>query len=444
MRRLCLFLAALSLLALWPSESLAASPTRIEVIKVEGAIDRPLLGYLNDRLDAAEEQGALVVLQIDTAGTLDEDGVAFAQRVADLDVPVIAWVGPAPARASGVGLLLLYASSLAGVSPGSQTGPLYPIDLAHPDDRPAALLDTIAGWIQARDKPTDVDWNDRPLTAAEARHRDIAQVAATSIPDLLDRIDGRTARTPDGPVVLQTRIATTEQEADEQGTVDIRFENLGPIDRVLHGVASPSMVYFLLVLALAALAFELTQPGFGFAGFAGLGMLVLGLYGLTVVPVSWPGLALLIGGIGLMVLDVRARKLGPPTVAGLLAFATGSVLAWRGMAAPMRISPWLIGGAVVASALYYGFALTVALQSRDRIVNAQRGLIGLVGEARGRLAPDGPVYVKGAMWRGRSTGQEIASGTAVRVRGVDGLVLRVEAEPGVGVADGAPAHPAGR
>ncbi len=431
MRRLSLVLALLSPLALWPLAAHAAAPTRVEVIKVEGAIDRPLLGYLNDRLDVAEEEGAVVVLQIDTAGTLDQDGVALAQRVADLNVPVIAWVGPAPARASGAGLLLMYASSLAGVSPGSQTGPLYPIDLAEPGERPAGLHDTISGWIQSRAKQTDIAWTDRPLTAAEARHREIAQVAATSIPDLLDVVDGRTVQTPAGPVVLRTHIATTEQEAN-QGTVDIRFENLGPVDRVLHGVASPSMVYFLLVLALAALAFELTQPGFGFAGFAGLGMLALGLYGLTVVPVSWPGLALLVGGIGLMVLDVRARKLGPLTAAGLVAFAVGSVLAWRGMAVPMRISPWLIGGAVVASALYYGFALTVAIQSRDRIVNAQRGLIGLVGEARGKLAPDGPVYVKGAVWRGRSTGDEIASGTAVRVRGVDGLVLRVEAEPRAG------------
>ena len=201
MRRLSLFLAACALLALWPRPAVAASPTVVEVIKVEGAIDRPLLGYLNDRLDAAEAEGAVVVLQIDTAGTLDEDGVALAQRVVELGVPVIAWVGPAPARASGAGLLLMYASSLAGVSPGSQTGPLYPIDLAHPDDRPAGLHDTIAGWIQVRDKQTDIDWIDRPLTAAEARHRDIAQVAATSIPDLLgphrrhDRADtGRPGR----------------------------------------------------------------------------------------------------------------------------------------------------------------------------------------------------------------------------------------------------------
>jgi membrane-bound ClpP family serine protease len=71
----------------------------------------------------------------------------------------------------------------------------------------------------------------------------------------------------------------------------------------------------------------------------------------------------------------------------------------------------------------------VAQQSHDRIVITLRGLIGLVGVARGRLAPEGPVYVKGAMWRGRSARGEIVQGTRVRVRGVDGLVLRVEAEP---------------
>jgi membrane-bound serine protease (ClpP class) len=189
------------------------------------------------------------------------------------------------------------------------------------------------------------------------------------------------------------------------------------------------MVYFLLVIGLAALAFEITQPGFGFAGFAGVGMLTLAAYGLWVVPPSILGIVLLLGGVGALTLDVRLRNLGVATVAGLLAFAGGSLLSWSDVAEAIRISPWLIGGAVVASLLYYGFALTVAIQSSDRIVNTQKGLIGLVGEARGKLAPDGPVYVKGAMWRGRTSGGPIAPGSQVRVRGVDGLVLRVEEEP---------------
>jgi membrane protein implicated in regulation of membrane protease activity len=54
-----------------------------------------------------------------------------------------------------------------------------------------------------------------------------------------------------------------------------------------------------------------------------------------------------------------------------------------------------------------------------------------VGAARGRLAPDGPVFVKGALWRGRTDGDPIEAGTSIRVRGVDGLVLRVTPETAV-------------
>jgi membrane-bound ClpP family serine protease len=138
---------------------------------------------------------------------------------------------------------------------------------------------------------------------------------------------------------------------------------------------------------------------------------------------------LLLLGIGLLMFDVRLRSLSWPTWIGLAAFGAGSVLAWHHVDHSIRINPWLIGGAVVASLLYYGFALTVALQSRDRIAGAQRGLIGLVGEARGRLAPDGAVFVKGALWRGRTNGAPIEVGTPIRVRSVEGLILQVEAEP---------------
>lgn len=438
MRRVALGAAVLATLsiAFGGASAAAADPTPVVVLRVEGAIDRPLLDYLDDRLTQAEADGAIVVLQLDTSGTLDQDGVALAQRVADLEVPVLAWVGPTPATGSGAGLLLMYASSLAGVAPGSQTGPLLPLDLLHPEDVPDDLEATIQGWLDERGKDTQLVRTEQPLPAADALELGIAEVAASSVTGFLDQVDGRTVDTPGGPVTLETRIATTEAQAGE-GTVALRFDNLGPIQRVAHAVATPSMVYFLLVLGLAALAFEITQPGFGFAGFAGVGMLALAGYGLWVVPPSILGMALLLGGIACMTLDVRLRRLGWLTALGLVAFGAGSVLAWSGVAGAIRISPWLIGGAVVASLLYYGFALTVAIQSRDRIVHTQRGLIGLTGEARGKLAPEGPVYVKGAMWRGRTSGGPIPPGTKVRVRGVDGLVLRVEAEPVEPAAAGA-------
>ena len=398
------------------AERAAAAPptTPVRVIEVKGPIDRPLLAFLEERLAEAERAGAIVVLQLNTPGMLGQDGLALADRVAHLEVPVLSWVGPVPAKASGGGLLLMLASSLAGVAPGSQTGPLRPVDVLRPEIGSADLRSRIEGWLALRGRPeVDLDALERPLAAREALAAKAAHVATYTVPEFLIAVDGMTVRTPAG--------------AGER-TVDIRFEEPGLIGRVLHAVATPSMVYVLLVLGLAAIAFELTQPGFGFAGFSGVALASLAGYGLTVAVPSWGGLGLLVLGIGLLVLDVRLRSLSWPTWVGLAAFGAGSILAWRHVDDSIAISPWLIAGAVLASLLYYGFALTVALQSRDRIVGTQRGLVGLVGEARGRLAPDGPVFVKGALWRGRTDGDPIEPGTPIRVRGVDGLILRVAPE----------------
>jgi membrane-bound serine protease (ClpP class) len=264
-----------------------------------------------------------------------------------------------------------------------------------------------------------------PIPAQEALEGNIAEVAALSVPQLLAEVDGMRVGTAAGEVVLATRIATTKAE----DPVNVRFTDIGPIDRVLHASASPTWTYVLLVLGLAALAFELTQPGLGFAGFAGVAMVGLATYGLIVVPFSWPGLGLLLLGIALMTLDLRLRSLGPLTWGGLLAFAAGSVLLFGGVADAIDVSPWLIGSFVVGAFLYWGFILTVAVKARERLTSRRSGLVGLTGETRGDLEPEGPVFVKGAMWRGRSADGPIPSGTRVRVRAVDGLILQVEPDP---------------
>jgi membrane-bound serine protease (ClpP class) len=426
LRAVPLVLLALALSPMGVARADGTTAHVVVIIKVSGALDRPNVAYLNDALDEAAGAGQTVVLQLDTAGTLDEDAVALARRVAASPVPVVSWVGPAPARASGAGLLLMYASGLAAVSPGSQTGPLYPLDLAHPDRAAPNLRSTIASWVSAAGKATDIAWRDRPLTAAEARHREIAQVTADSVPSLLTQIDGRTVHTSRGEQTLQTALATSPSDSER---VVWSFEDLGPVRRVLHAMGSPSAVYLLLAMGLAALAFELFQPGFGFAGFGGIVMLALAAYGLWIVPFSWLGLLVLVAGVALMVADVWIRRLGPLTFGGLAMFVVGSALVFRGVSSQIDLSPWLIGSLAVGSVLYYGFAMTVALQARDRITSTQRGLVGLVGEARGDLAPEGPVFVKGALWRGRAAAGRIERGRRVRVRAIDGLILRVEEEP---------------
>jgi membrane-bound serine protease (ClpP class) len=403
----------------------------VVVVKVDGSIDRTVAGYLRDALADAERTGSTVVLQLDSAGTLDQDAVAIARSVHEAAVPVIAWVGPAPAKAQGASLLLLYAASDAAVAPGAGVGPLEPLDLAGAPEPPAAAVRELASeWMRERGRRIGAFFA-VPVPAQEALDEGIASIAAASIPDLLDRLDGRVVRTPEGEVTLHTRIARAEGEE----RVNVRFVDLGPLQRVLHAAASPTWIYVLLVLGLAGLAFELTQPGFGFAGFAGAGMVALAVYGLTVVPFSWLGLGLLLLGIGLMTADVLLKRLGPLTAAGLAGFLAGSVLLFAGVADQIDVSPWLVGAFVVAAFLYWGFGLTVAVQARERISSTQKGLVGLVGETRGELKPEGPVYVKGTLWRGRSADGPIAANTRVRVRAVDGLILRVQPEPQAGLGD---------
>ena len=401
-----------------------ADVPRVTVLRVEGPIDRVVRGYLLDGIATAERTGATVVIELDAPGTLDVDPVALAARVHTARVPVLVWVGSTPATAAGGALLLVHAAALAGVAPGVGVGPSLPLDVAHPDRPSADLASVVATWATERNRAVPPSL-DRPIAAQAALDAGIVEVAAPTVTAFLAEIDGRTVASASGDVVLRTRVATEEGESP----VEVAFTSLGPVARVLHAAATPSSIYLLLVLGAAALAFELTQPGFGFAGFSGLALGALGVYGLTVVPAAGPGLGFLVLGMLGLALDVVRRRLGWLTVVGAASFLAGSLLAFRGVAPAIAISPWLVGGATLGSALYYGFVLTVALQSRDRITSTQEGLIGLVGETRTALAPEGSVHVKGTLWRGRAASGTIPAGTRVRVRGLDGLVLRVEAEP---------------
>jgi membrane-bound serine protease (ClpP class) len=424
-------LAAWALALLWVGTASAqvSATSKVLVVKVDGSIDRTVAGYLTDSLGEGGRTGAAVVIQLDSAGTLDQPALELAERVFRSRVPVIVWVGPAPAKAQGAALLFMYASSLAAVAPGVGVGPLEPVDLVDATNatlpNEAALRSMASGWAEARGRPSPT-FPSSLVPAQDAVDGHIAQAVASSLPDLLSEIDGSTVQTAGGSVTLHTKIA----RSPTQQPVEVRFTELGPFDRVLHAVASPAAIYLLVVLGLAGLAFELTQAGFGFAGFAGLGMLALAVYGLTVVPASWPGIGLLVAGVGFLCADVLLRRLGVLTLVGVVSFLIGSFLSFRGVAPAIEISPWLIGLLTVGTVLYYGFALTVAQRSRERITTTQRGLVGLLGETRGELKPEGPVYVKGTLWRGRSNDGPIPPGTRVRIRGVDGLVLRVEPDLG--------------
>jgi membrane-bound serine protease (ClpP class) len=341
----------------------------------------------------------------------------------------VAWIGPIRARVQGGAMFVAYASGLVAMAPGAGVGPARPFDAATTAEaepapevagNTAALTAIAAGAGVPAEAVADV--TQHALPAGPARDRGAVTVVAANVTDLLRAVDGRSVRTGAGPVTLSTVTATGHP-------LTLRFVEPGPVDRFLHAVSTPTAVYVLLVLGVWGIAFELTQPALGVAGIAGVLALVAAGYGLTVVPVHWLGFAVLLAGMALQWLDVALRRLAWFTAAGTALFTFGSWLAWRGVAPAIDLSWWLIALFTAGGLLFFGFGLTVALRSRERIRSAQVGLVGLVGEVRSDLNPEGGVFVKGAMWRARSMDGRISKGRRVRVRGIDGLILQVEEEP---------------
>ena len=425
---LLLALACLSVLAI-AAPSSAATPS-VDVVKVQGAIDPSLSSFVLGSIEAAERDGATVVLQIDSRGSIGRRAEELAAFIRSARVPVVAWVGPSGARAEGGALFLVYAAHLVAIAPGAGIGPARPFDLgtkaSHESEaevrRAAGELESLARGAGVTPGAIMPMVAGRALPAGPAQRSGAAAVVAVNVPDLLRKIDGRRVTTAAGVVALRTLDGNDRP-------VLIRFGEIGLWDRILHAVSTPTAVYVLLLIGLWGIAFELTQPGVGMAGIAGVVALALSVYGLTVVPVRWAGIALILVGTGLQAADVLIKRVAVLTAAGTGAFLAGSLLAWWGVAPAIDISLWLVILATIAGFLLFGFGMTVALKARERVRSAQVGLVGLTGEVRSDLNPEGGVLVKGALWRARSMDGPIRAGRRIRVKGLDGLVLQVEEEP---------------
>jgi membrane-bound serine protease (ClpP class) len=402
----------------------------VEVVDLQGVIDPTLAGYLEGRLDEAAEAGAeVVVVQLDTPGGLDVSMRDMVKRIVRSPVPVAVWVGPPGARAASAGVFLVYASHVAAMAPSTNLGAAHPVDLGN-DTVEEKVVEDAAALLRslAEQRGRDVTFADQAvresasLTEAEAFERgviDLDPATTASLTALLRALDGHSVETTAGSTTLDT----------VGPDVTIRFHKPGLLTRILHAITDPTIAYLLLVLGFWAIVFELSQPGIGLAGVAGAVALIMSFYALAILPVNIAGLILILLGLVFFTIDVYTAGLGIWTVGGALALLAGSILLFGGVAPAVAVSGWVIGLVVAGSVLFFGFAMTVALRARRRAaVTGSEGMIGLPGEARSDLSPEGQAWVKGALWKARAVNGPIPKGSRVRVRRIDGLLLLVQAE----------------
>jgi membrane-bound serine protease (ClpP class) len=465
---LTLFFVGLSLLAgVLPAKAQEAART-IDLIHLEGIIDPTQADYLTAKLDAAQQDGVhAVVIQLDTPGGLDVSMRTMIRQVLDSDVPVIVWVAPRGARAASAGTFLAYSAHRIYMAEATEMGAATPIDLSG-SDLEAKVTNDAAAFITelARTRDRNEEWAESAVRegaaigATEAVEIGVADGMASSLGDLLRAMDGERIElgvTSDDAAPARTVTLDTWDDSVGTPSVTVRFQQMNVLQRLLHAVTNPEIAYFLLLVGFYGIIFELYNPGIGLAGMLGGVSLLLGFYGLSVLPTNWVGVLLIAAAIIFFIVDLQVAGFGVWTAGGIAALVVGGLILFSGADPELQVAPWAIGTAVVGSLLFFVSIMTAALRVRlRRPVTGEESMVGTMGEATTDIAPEGMVMTKGALWRARTMEMGIAAGSKVEVKATEGLVLLVEplhdhggehdegpgnqAEPGAGEAADPGAH----
>ena len=382
----------------------AGAPSQISVVKISGLIDPLNADLLTRAVRDAEGAHALVlVVQLNsTGGVIDARQLArLVSTVQNSTVPVTVWVGGSGRpRAYGPAYDVLRAGAFTGVGPGARVG--RSTNVADPLYRK-----TISGEAAVATKVVDV--------------------SAPTLGDFVVDLDGRTLQ---GNKMVVARVVQEGGEPRRQllPSVYVSFRELTVFPRLLHSVASPNVAFAMLVIALSLAVFEFFTAGVGVAAATAALFGALSAYGLGVLPTRpWSVLLIMTGVVGFAI-DVQAGAPRAWTAIGAVLVGVGSVWLYHGQAVSVVVL--VLVGVLLVLFMVSGMPAMVRTRFSTPTIGRQ-SMVGSMGVAVSGVDPEGTVEINGASWRARTNrATPISEGAAVRVAGIDGLVLEVEPEHG--------------
>ena len=414
-----------------------ASAGHVNAVTVAGSINPAVGDYLIKAISQSEAEGAeALLLQLDTPGGLVSSTKDIIQAILNADVPVIVYVSPHGAWAGSAGAFITLAGHVAAMAPGTSIGAAHPVTIGggspgggddeekRRDYAAEKAENFMAAFIEsiAKQRKRNVEWAVKAVRESVAIAQDealelgVIDLVASNRGELFAAIEGREVELADGTV-------RTLHLEDAQ-VVELEMSAL---NRFLDILATPDIAVLLILAGMLGLYVEFTQPGVIVPGVVGGICLVLGFVSLQIIPFSWLGLFLILGGLVLFVLEVFITSYGLLFATGVACILMGgSMLFHMPEVSDLNVSFWsVLVPAVGALAVFAGIVVFIVGRSLGRPqVAGVYELIGMVGRASSALEPEGSVFVRGEYWNVRAD-EAIPAGDRVEVTAVEGLRLRV-------------------
>jgi membrane-bound serine protease (ClpP class) len=305
------FAAALAMLAAGalPAGAAAQETEQIPSIELGGDLNPAQADWIGHALDAAADSGApFAVIRLDALRGLDSATREIVDSIRSAPIPVVVFVYPGGAVVESPGAAIVDAADVAAMAPG-----------------------------------TTLEFEGNDLGENTALKQGRIDMIASDQDRLLEKLDGWEVSGRKA-----TTLSTAGAEIDDQA-MPLRFE-------VLQVLVNPNVAFLLLLVGLLALALEILSPGAIVPGAVGAACLVLGLFGVILLPVTAGGVVLLLAGTALIVAEAKLPTSGVLGVLGVVALICGGLLIFDTGSAGADVSPALVVCAGAALGLTTAFA----------------------------------------------------------------------------------------
>lgn len=417
---------------------------RVLVAYLEDRAINPLTARFVERAIRSAEQtrAECLVLVLDTPGGLVDSTRKIVRRMLASNVPVVVYVAPSGARAASAGVFITLAGHIAAMASGTHIGAAHPVQiggLPGPADRNndqgkarqkspmeiKTLNDTVA-WARALAelRGRNAEWAAQTVResisvpASEALQEGAIDVLAQDLQDLLNRLDGREVMLPGGQAVLQTKDVLLQTERMWWG------------EKLLAAITNPNLAFLLLMIGFYGVLFELYSPGWGVAGTLGIICLLLGFLALSILPVNYVGLALLVLAMGLFVAEAFVTSYGLLALAGVGCLVLGGLTLVDSPTGFQRISLGVVIPVAAATGLITVFLVGSIIRAHRGVVRTgHEAITGSEAVAEEDFALDGIEYAgfvrtHGELWKAVSR-TPVVRGQSLAIERREGLTLRV-------------------